>query len=135
MHGEWSILKGSYEGKSLVVRLNNGVKRFVGDKRYTYKIGIAVPLKNPSETGLPSEEENIRFFEIEDRITRYFNENNCGHLCVVIATQGMKEFMSYATVDNIDDLIIMLTEDFSGYDFQHYVEKDTQWDGYRQFLG
>jgi hypothetical protein len=131
---QWSVLQGEYNGKPMLTRLNIGIKPLVGNKSYPYRIGIAVPYINPQSNGLPSGEENLRFNDIEDKINNYFSKKQIGYLCVIITTNGMKEYMIYSKVDKISDLIDSLKQNNSDYDFQHYVSRDDGWEGYNQFL-
>ena len=131
---QWSVLQGENNGNPTIIRLNTGVKKIVGHPSYSYRIGIAIPLKNPQENGLPSPEENLDFYKIEDEIFNLFQNNNEAFVCVIITTNGMKEFVIYSTTDqDIETKIDSLKSKFSEYDFQNYVQKDKNWDTYKEF--
>ncbi len=134
IEGPWSVSQANHDGKPVFLRLNTGVEPMIGDKVYSFRIGIAVPLQRPREDGLPSEEENIYFNQIEDEIFTFFDKELRGFVCVIIATGGMKEFMTYSKIENIDELIGGLKLKFPEYDFQSYVVKDENWDGYKEFM-
>jgi len=131
---QWSVFQGNHDGMPSFFRLNTGVESMIGDRAYSFRIGIAVPLKRPQENGLPSEEENVYVNQIEDEIFTFFDKELRGFVCVIIATGGMKEFMMYSKIENIEELIGELKSKFPEYDFQHYVVKDENWDGYKGFM-
>ena len=128
---EWSVFEGHHNGKPLLVRLNTGVAHIAGNRLYVFRIGIAVPLKHPQENGLPTPEENLYFKDIEDEIHAYFEKEQRGFVCAIISTSGMKEFMMYGKSENVQDLIGILKTKFSAYDFQNYVKRDENWEGYK----
>lgn len=131
---QWSVLQGENNDNPMFIRLNTGVKKIVGHPSYPYRIGIAIPLKNPQEDGFPRSEENLDFNQIEDEIFNLFQNNNEAFVCAIITTSGMKEFMIYSTTDqNIEIKIYLLKSKFSEYDFQYYVQKDINWDMYKEF--
>lgn len=133
-HGaeKWSIANGEYGGKPLIIRLNMGADTLLREGRYPYRVGIAVPLLHPEETGLPIKEENEIFLGIEDTLLELLDKEGAGVLCAVISTNGMKEFMLYVNNEDVSATLELLRKDFSSYDFQHYVTEDRKAEGYEQ---
>ena len=128
---EWQIGEGVHEGERLIARVNVGARDLIGDAQYPLRIGIAIPFQSPQKDGMPSKDENQLFGRIEDLIYDYFNGKHRGVPCLIITTHGMREFIVYATTDNVADLIGSLSQHFPAYDFQHYVEQDKDWDVYQ----
>lgn len=130
---EWSVGEGEHEGHRLIARVNVGVRQIVGDGQYPFRAGIAIPFRSPQHDGMPGEEENQLFNRIEDTIYDYFSSKRSGMLCLIITTQGMKEFIAYSTSDDIAELIESLSQAFPAYNFQHYIERDEDWSVYQDW--
>jgi len=109
------------------------VRPIVGDAHYPFRVGIAIQFKSPQKDGMPSQDEAQLFSRIEDLIYDYFDAKHTGVLCLVITTQGMREFIVYSITDAVADLTGSLSQHFPAYDTQHYVEQDREWDVYKQW--
>ncbi len=131
---EWTISEGERDGLPMIVRFNAGLRSVLGDKRYPFRVGIAVPLQSPQPGGLPSSEENLALNDIEDEIINLFNNHQRGFLSAVITTNAMKEYMVYSRTDTVADIIDALNDQFPGYAFQHYVARDEAWEGYKNLI-
>lgn len=129
----WNISEGQYEGRRIIVRQNVEARPIVGNDRYPFRVGIAIPFISPQKDGMPNEDEIIVLERIEDLIYDYFQAKHTGILCIVITTQGMREFIVYSAINRITDLTGSLSRHFPRYDIQHYVEQDKEWDVYRQW--
>lgn len=68
LDGPWSVSRGQHNGKLMIVRFNAGYKGFASVPGYEYQVGVAVPLRAPEPSGLPSPEENEKLGGIEDAI-------------------------------------------------------------------
>ena len=130
---EWRVGEGKYEGHRLILRQNVGARPAMGDARYSFRVGIAIPFQSPQKDGMPGEDELRLMERIEDLIYDYFDAKHMGVLCLVITTQGMREFITYSTTDDVADLIGSLLMHFPAYDIQHDVEQDKEWDAYKQW--
>jgi len=82
---------------------------------------------------MPNKDETQILNRIEDLIFDYFDAKHTGVPCLVLTTQGMREFISYLTTDDVDELIESLSLHFPKYDIQHYVEQDEKWEVYKQW--
>ncbi|HYH75616.1 MAG TPA: DUF695 domain-containing protein [Candidatus Saccharimonadales bacterium] len=129
----WTVSEGKYDGHRITVRKNVGARSLCGDAAYPFRLGIAIPFLDPQKDGMPLKGENEIYNRIEDLICDYFEPHNSGVLCLVLTTQGMKEFILYTNTDKLVDLIGSLKIHFSEYDIQHYVEQDTEWEVYGQW--
>lgn len=129
---QWLILDGENAGYPMIIRLNTGVKEIVGHPLFPYRIGIAIPLKHPQENGLPIHEEQQYFYQIEEEIYNLFQNNDEAFVCILITTSNFKEYVMYSkTNQKIKQKIHALKSKFPEYDFQHYVQKDKNWDMYK----
>lgn len=126
----WSVYQGDLNGKPLLVRVNTGVGQDVYGARYKFRTGIAIPFKHPQKGAFPTPEENGHIDKIEDVIFELFRKDHRGLVCAVITTNEMKEFMVYCETSNVDDVVHELKNKFHEYDFQSYLVKDENWDGY-----
>ena len=95
--GMWSVLQGNHNGKPILIRLRTIAKELVGDKRYPYRVRIAMPFNHQDKKGMPTSEENQHLDSIEDEIGRLFEDNNEAYICIIITTGGMREFVIYRT--------------------------------------
>jgi hypothetical protein len=125
---EWIIAEGQHEGKRLIVRLNVGAEHIANDKRYPFRIGIAIPFKSPSADGMPKEDELLLFGRIEDMIVDRFSVDQVGILCVAITTHGMRELVIYSKTNDVKQMMEDICTHFPEYDFQHYAKQDRKWD-------
>jgi hypothetical protein len=132
---QWTVSSGEYEDMPIVYSRNTSAEEYIGDQKYPYQIGIAIPLKTPLETGLPSSEENKIFFAIEDDIIAAFEANKGAILTLVISTNGMKEFVLYSTSDDgVVDKIAALQAAYPDYVFTHTINHDPDWSIYQEFV-
>jgi len=70
--GPWSVIKEEYDGKPLVVRVNEGLRTITGHKRYPRQAGIAIRCNTPDEHGFPSPSDTTAFDAFEDQFEQLF---------------------------------------------------------------
>ncbi len=60
---KWSVLKGERNGNPMFIRRNESAQQLATHPDYSNRIGIAVPLLNANEHGLPTnaEIESLRY--------------------------------------------------------------------------
>jgi hypothetical protein len=129
----WVIAEGEHEGHRLIVRQSVGVRPLVGNEHYPYRVGIVALFKEPQEDGMPNEDELDILRDIEDTVYDYLYAKQTGVLCFVITTWGMRELVAYSKSEDIQRLVALLAKQFQGYEIQHLVEEDKDWDIYRQW--
>jgi hypothetical protein len=93
--GPWLVKHGEYRGKPMIVRVNNGYKEYGSVAHYEYQVGIAVPLRDPEPTGLPSPSEDIELGQVEDAVNQALETQTESLLVAIITTGGMREFVFY----------------------------------------
>lgn len=50
---EWSVSEGVYEGKPIILRVDQGAASLAGDSDLSIQIGIVVPFIEPTDEGFP----------------------------------------------------------------------------------
>jgi len=129
----WTVSKGDYQGRPMVLRINVGAEELAGHAEYRFRIGVAVPLRSPSESGLPMPEENLEVNEIEDLLCGGFERDRAALHAISIATQGMKEFVFYTKAPKeaartFEELRAKVTS----HELQCVIAEDAQWSVYKQ---
>lgn len=133
IENQWQVSEGEYNGSPLIVRINTGVQKMAKNGEYSFRIGIAVPVIKPQKNGLPNRDENKTLAQIEDVIVQNISAEKSGLLCIVITTQGMREFVCYMKDSSVEDLITLLRSSFTDYIFQTYTQEDSDWSGYYEW--
>lgn len=131
---KWSVLTGEQNGKPIFIRRNESGKKLAKHPDYSFRIGIAIPLLDPNEHGLPSNNEMESLNVIEDALISSFEANQESLLVLSITTNGMREFVFYSRNPDIVRLVLpKISSENKPYEFQHYIEEDKKWELYKQF--
>lgn len=105
-----------------------------GHPEYRFRMGIAVPLNNPNQEGLPSNDEMEQLNIIEDSLTNHLEADQVSLEVLAITTGGMREFIFYTrNPKTAITLLETLQKEISSHELQHYVEDDPNWDLYKEF--
>jgi hypothetical protein len=131
---EWTLAEGREEGKRLMVRLNESVRRMIGDEQYCFRVDIEVPFKSPNADGTPKVDEFQHLDALEDLILDRFKANHTGVLCIIVTMPGRQRFAVYSTTDDISQIMEDIALHFPKYKVQHSVELDKNWDEYRRWV-
>ena len=131
--GPWSIGEGKYDGKVMIVRSNTGYREFGAVPGYEHQVGIAVPLRAPEPTGLPSPAEDAQLSEIEDVICKALQEHAESLLVAIITTSGMREFVFYTRApQQLRQRIEQLRNGITSHEIQLMIQSDKTWGIYGQ---
>jgi len=131
--GPWSIAEGENDGNVMIVRSNAGYRDFGSVPGYEHQVGIAVPLRRPEPTGLPSPEENFELGEIEARICNSLQEQAESLLVAIITTSGMKEFVLYTRdPQRVKQRFEQLRNQVTSHELQLIIQADEDWEIYAQ---
>jgi hypothetical protein len=131
---KWSMLKGQNQGKPMLIRRNDSAKQLSSNSDFEYRFGVAIPLLNPNDLGLPSNEETEILNQIEDELCLQFEKDQVSILALAITTSGMREFVFYSRdTQEVEQKLKTIQEKFPAHEIQHYVEKDPKWILYKQF--
>lgn len=135
-YGEsWDIKTGAFSGNPIFIRYNSSLTKAAGHPEYPYQIGIAVPLLDPTDEGLTTEQEADQLFEIEDRLAEVLEGE--AQFVMAITTQGMREFIFYAKKwmpEDFEKRIDALTASKLSHELQFMMQPDPKWKTYKQFL-
>jgi hypothetical protein len=134
LYSKWSILKGEDQNKIMFVRRNDSAIQLMEHPNYKYRIGIAIPLLNPTSNGLSTDEEAKDLHSIEDSLISEIGKNQDAVLVLVITTGGMREFVFYTkTSDSLKDSILLIQDKYKTYKLQFYITEDFYWEVYKEF--
>lgn len=132
----WSVSRGQYEGKPIFTRFNAALLPLAGRVEFSKQIGVAVPLNDPTEDGLPQGNEFAQLDEIEDLLERRLTEGNESLFAGVITTKAMREFVLYTS--NAEQAVVkikQLTQEITHHRLQWVVNDDPQWLVFKEFSG
>lgn len=129
----WLISKLNNNGKEYIVRCNAWLWNIIGDTRYPYKVGIAIPIQETGYNGFPTKTENIKFSELEDVIIDEMQNNNESLFAGSITGGGVKEFFLYTSnFEGVKEKLNKIKKLFKNYEFQLNFQKDEKWDVFSQ---
>jgi Family of unknown function (DUF695) len=119
----------------MIVRWNSGYRKFGSVAGYRDQVGIAVPLRMPELTGLPSPEEDADLQAIEDAIYHSFQEHAESLFVAVITTSGMREFVLYTRApEHARQCFEHLRTIVTSHELQLMIQPDEAWAVYSQLI-
>jgi hypothetical protein len=131
---KWNLFQGENNGKPMIVRKNESARALKETGTFRNRIGVAVPLIDAREDGLPSPLELENLNAIEDALSSAFEADRRTILVLTITTSGMREFVLYSSnPERLESVLNELRGKFTRYEFQSYVADDKQWAMYAQF--
>jgi hypothetical protein len=131
--GPWSVGYGEHNGKPMFVRSNTGYKSFGSIAGYDHQVGIAVPLRSPKPTGLPSPAEDAEIGAIEDAICASLEQDAESLFVAVITTSGMREFVFYTRApEQVTQRFEQLRSSTTSHEIQLMIQPDQDWEVYGQ---
>jgi hypothetical protein len=131
----WKVGHGEYEGKVIIARFNAGLKEVAGHPEYRYQVGIAVPLRRPTELGLPTPDEDETLAIVEEQIAKMLDDAGESLLAGVLSTGGMREFVFY-TGDPaaVREKFDRLQGSISSHELQLMIQEDPKWSVYQRLI-
>ena len=133
--GPWSVGEGEREGKVLIVRSNTGYRDLGSVAGYDHQVGVAVPLRAPEPTGLPSAEEDAQLGDLEDSICASLEAEAESLLVAIITGGGMKELVFYTRApEEVKRRLQLLRESVTSHEIQLMMQPDKDWRVYAQLL-
>jgi hypothetical protein len=133
-NSRWSILNGEQNGKPMFIRRNDSAKQLATHPEYSYRVGIAIPLHEPNEIGLPTSDEFESLSIIEDKLLGTLESNQDSLQVLSITTNGMREFVYYTRNPEAAQLAISkINSEIPNYEFQYYIDEDKKWKLYKQY--
>ena len=132
--GPWSVRQGEHNGNILIVRSNTGYNGFGSIAGYEHQVGIAVPLRAPEPTGLPSPAEDAELGTVEDGICASLEQEAESLLVAIITTSGMREFVFYTRApEQVKRRFEQLRGSITSHEIQLMIQPDKDWGTYAQF--
>lgn len=131
---KWSVIQGIYQEHPILVRRNDSAKVLIGSHDYIYRLGFAIRLGNPDESGLPPNDEANILNQIEDELCAQFEKNQIAIEVLAISTNGMREFVFYSRdIQNVEQVFNKIRTSFTSHDIQSYHTEDKDCDLYKEF--
>ena len=125
--GPWSVGEGQNNGKVMIVSSNTGYREFGSLPGYEHQVGIAVPLRAPESTGLPSPAD-AELGEIEEVICSSLQEQAESLLVAIITTGGMREFVFYTRAPKeLQQRFEQLRDRIKSHEIQPMIQADKAW--------
>ncbi len=91
----WGLYEKQYEGRSLRVRLNEGIEDYVCHPRYMHQVCISVPLNDVDEEGFPFPEECKLLNELEMLLKDKLEEQQMSVFAAIVTSDGFRLFILY----------------------------------------
>lgn len=130
----WSVYQGENNGKIMLIRKNNGCEKFVADKRYSVRCGIALKFLLPTDNGLPQIQKETALYNIEEDIFKIFQSDLNFIVTLIITTSGFREYVLYTSdVNKFEIRFVALKVKYPEYTMSSYSEKDEGWATYKSF--
>ena len=95
--GPWSIGQSIDEGRPLFVRLNTGARALRGKPPLGYEVGVAVPLREPRDDGLPTSEEPRDLLHLEEILVPALEEGRKTIFVAALTGGNVREFILYSS--------------------------------------
>lgn len=90
----WTVARAQYDGRPLIVRVNDACVQAGDLDQYPIRIGVALPLNDPDKDGWPSGPEGEQLQKAEDVIVGAARARAV--LVAVITGTGMRELVFHA---------------------------------------
>lgn len=132
----WSVARGQHEGKPIFTRFNAALVPLIGRAEFSKRIGVVVPLNDPTADGLPQGSELAQLNEIEDLLERRLTKRNESLFAGSITTNAMREFVLYSS--NAEEAVLQLrqlAQEVSHHRLQWVVNDDPRWQVFSEFSG
>ena len=129
--GPWSVTRAEYDGKAMILRLNDGLRDIAGHRRYPMQAGIAIQCNTPDEHGLPSPRDTAAFDAFEDQFEQLFCEEQSALFAAVISTNSMREFVLYLSDESrFREQFRAWAETPKSHRIQMILRRDPSWSVY-----
>jgi len=132
--GPWMLAQGTHQEKPIFVRINEGLKVIAGHPEYRDQVRIAVPLRAPTDQGLPDEAESAELHAVEDSLCETLLAANESLLALVLTAGGVREFVFY-TVDKdaTKRKAVAVGRSIATHRFRFTLRHDPDWQVFKQF--
>src|SRR5258706_6812350 len=95
--GRWTISQATLDDRPIFIRLREDLRDDpVKQADYPFQIGVAVPLRNPTQDGLTTDAEASELHKVEDQLDGALSENQEAIHVMILTFNGIREFVLYA---------------------------------------
>lgn len=133
----WGVLQGDYEEKPISIRYREGLIEAQGHFDYPFQIGVALPLLSPTPEGLTTSEEAEVLYLVEDALQLTLEQNEECVFALVITTDGMREFVFYASKwkpEFFEHKVREINTQHTAHALQFMMQEDKDWSTFQNFL-
>lgn len=136
MGEHWDVYTTTIEDSPAAVFLNLALFDSCPDPQRPTALRVTVTIKAPTESGLPTPEENEALHPIEDALGEHVKERLDGVYAGRVTTGGKRDFYFYVPGPKPDVPSVMeaVTALFSNYEFEAGVLDDPDWEEYLGYL-
>ncbi len=118
----------------MIARVNVVYKDFGRIAGYEHQVGVAVPLRAPEASGLPSAMENADLYGVEKLLCPEFEHQAQCLLVAIITTSGMREFVFYTRDPEwVRHRFEFVRKRVTTYEIQLMIQEDKRWKVYARF--
>jgi Family of unknown function (DUF695) len=127
----WTVAQGMRNGRPIIVRFNAVYRGTKGVKGYEHQAGIAVPLNQSEDSGLPTVQELQELDQIEDAVCALVESDNESVFVASITIGGMREFVFYTRKpEGLKEKFMQAREQVTGHELQLMIQPDRDWQVY-----
>ena len=132
---KWQVAKGERSGKPMLMRTHTGYRDFRGVAGFEHQVGIAVPLHDTDDLGLPKAGESEELNVIEDDICKLLEPQNESLFVATLTCGGIREFVLYTqNPDAVKRKFKLLQDRISTHRVHLKIQPDKDWQVYSQLL-
>jgi hypothetical protein len=132
---KWQVAKGERSGKPIFLRTHTGYRDFRGVAGFEHQVGIAVPLNDADNHGLPKAEETEELNVIENDICTLLEPQNESLFVATLTCGGIREFVLYTqNPDEVKRKFRLLQDQVSTHRVHLKIQPDKDWQVYAQLL-
>ena len=135
----WTLLEGLFNGMPIITRYKSSLVDAIGHTDYPFQIGVAVPLLNPTDNGLPTSSEVEALLIIEDLLVAAIEEQELAVHVMTITFGNMREFVFYASEwkpESFERKVELVKNSISTqHELQFMMQEDRDWESYQKYLG
>lgn len=137
MQEYWELYMKNVEGKPASIQFNAGISMEIEELKYTYPniAFVKVKLKEPSEMGLLSQNEEPEILFLEDKLEASLIKFRIGKYVGRIISDGSVTFLYYLQFTyNWEDFLAYALDEAEAYEITNGHQDDSEWGFYQNLL-
>lgn len=137
MRGNWEQYIRNTDADPASIQLNTSIYLDVEEIEVTYPnvVFVQLKLKEPTEKGLLSQDEEADILEIEKNLEAFLIESNSGTYVGRIISAGNLRFLYYLESNHkLETFLTYIQEKTKGYETSTSHEEDGTWRYYEKLL-